>query len=52
MLLARELTIGRSFRLLGVGVSGFTEISQLELPLVWDTGIDAESEGGIAPRDG
>ena len=52
ILLARELTTGRSFRLLGVGVSGFTETSQLELPLVWDTGIDAESEGGIAPSDG
>ena len=35
-LLSRELGGGRSFRLLGVGVSGFAESSQLELPLVWE----------------
>ena len=32
-LLSNELTPGRSFRLLGVGVSGFGSIQQLPLPL-------------------
>ncbi len=36
MLLSRELGQGRSFRLLGVGVSGFADSGQLELPLVWE----------------
>jgi len=32
-LFSRELTPGRSFRLLGIGVSGFTEDEEFQLPL-------------------
>ena len=44
MLLSKELTTGRSFRLLGVGVSGFTETAQLELPLVWGPETDEDGQ--------
>ena len=39
-LLSRELDPNRAFRLLGVGVSGFTETGQLQLPLFGES-IDA-----------
>ena len=44
MLLSKELGPDRSFRLLGVGVSGFSESGQLQLPLVW-AGEEGISDG-------
>jgi DNA polymerase-4 len=46
-LIAPELTPGRRLRLLGVGVSGFYEAVQLELP--WDTALDAGDAPYRAP---
>ena len=43
-LLSNEMTPGRSFRLLGVGVSGFGTASQLELPLFSSTPLFSNIE--------
>ena len=50
-LLSQELEPGRTFRLLGVGVSSFQEAYQLQLPLFedergYDSGETRRAEGG------